>query len=451
MSAVIGTFRAAGDETNAFNIRQAGSESRRAVEEVVAPVVAESPTVAAAAAAAAGSAVGAEVLGRSLISRGDRIAPTDDSAFTVSVGADDVAFQVDAAGNLHAGAAAILPSEGFEWAVGDRVAMRVDQAGNAHLGDMPVVPSAGIEFATGDGRVHFSWNPITGRVFIGSLEVGEWTNAPPAGAPAGIVAFGDSMTFSQEGAGTTWPNELAALLGAPTVNHGKPAWGSANVAMLAGASSPRITVQGGQIPASGSVPVTVTPTDGWRKSGTGTLWLKVVLAGITGSLEYNLATESWAFVRDASGDATPAPPGSPVRPLGVDWSSAIGYDLIVQVGRNNAAETSAVLRDLAAFERLAVRRGVRLLTLGVSPVRGDAADLTLVTALNAQIATNASAYFDVRGWLATSSPETATSVSYATGHPQTRFYAPDGVHFNALGYKTLARGLNLHMPSIGWS
>lgn len=142
-------------------------------------------------------------------------------------------------------------------------------------------------------------------------ESGERKYQPLTGGPVGpvwpsarLTFFGDSLTAAAGGI-----SDVGTALGISTVNRASSGYASLDIAVRQGGAVLAVTVNGGTIPASGAVEVTVTPATGFSAYVNG--WYTGTLAGVPGVLERSVSTGQWTFTRSASGSATACPPGTP--------------------------------------------------------------------------------------------------------------------------------------------
>jgi lysophospholipase L1-like esterase len=275
---------------------------------------------------------------------------------------------------------------------------------------------------------------------------------------SGILAAGDSMTVGQEGAGATWPNVLSAETGVPTMNFGEGGRGSADIAIKTGGLAPKLTVTANTIPASGTVAVTaISPTDGYRVSSSFVITRVGRLCGVDGTLDHDLVSGNWSFTRTASGTDVPCPAGSPF--YCTEGEAYRTWDLIMQVGRNNVTQATAVVRDVTSMVNHQTPFG-RYLAVGVCPAGDSSGDLASVNTVNAALlaALGAEHFYDLRAWMSSTAalaaasitPTGADTTAIAGGYIPPSFRAPDGTHFNAAGYTAAGKGLVAKLSQIGW-
>ena len=152
------------------------------------------------------------------------------------------------------------------------------------------------------------------------------------------VHYGDSLT--------DWgsPEALAKVTGYTHINAGHASDWAAQVAIRAGAWDYQVQLDGGKIPASGSVallkhsPMKITTTDGLK--------YPVSIAGIQGTISQTTSDANPLFTRDTAGAEVSAPGWQAVTVDPVTTSAkqtkgnAEGYSLIIGVGRNDLLNRS---------------------------------------------------------------------------------------------------------------
>lgn len=153
-----------------------------------------------------------------------------------------------------------------------------------------------------------------------------------------VATPGDSLTNGWFDGRTqeefSWPARFATLAPSVTVtNVAESGWVVDEIAIKLGAMEMPLTVSGGSIPASGAVTVTCPTEIGWHPNGisrsfTGTL------AGVTGVLRHETASDAYTFTRSTAGDSTPVAPGT----LFIPESTVHSADtLLTMAGHNDVA------------------------------------------------------------------------------------------------------------------
>ncbi len=212
---------------------------------------------------------------------------------------------------------------------------------------------------------------------------------------AAIVAWGDSLTYGKQDTvdPTDYPSDLAALLTIPVVNQGVPSQSSTQIGVRQSGIPTTVTVSGGLIPASGSVPITFAPGhEAFAPAGVpGTILGIPGTAGMSGSV--------YSFTRAAAGNPVPA---AGTLPFVVDRPYASDIPVFWE-GRNNfrLGTTTTITDDIAA-QVATVPPGTDYLVLSITNnnVPEDwkgAAEYDEIIAFDQQLASTYGAHFlDVR-------------------------------------------------------
>jgi hypothetical protein len=260
-------------------------------------------------------------------------------------------------------------------------------------------------------------------------------------APKEVVGWGDSLTYSatENGDGKfvksdpTWLDVVGDDLHIKTKNFGNPAEGSAEIAVRHGGLKPAVTLSGDQIPAGTTEPsiiTAVTPSDGWSLvRHPSTLKMHGSLVGVSGTLQHRLGSgqEGFAFLPDtAPTEAIPVPPQSLfVGDQGNDYRDCIQT---IWAGTNNAAQPSAIIRDIASITST-IPDPKRYLVIGTVASTGDELSATYGTR-----------FVNLRDWLITDglsaagvapTPEDAQAVAAGKVPPS---LTVDGAHFTQAAY-----------------
>lgn len=197
-----------------------------------------------------------------------------------------------------------------------------------------------------------------------------------------IVTPGDSLTdgyFAGTGGqrADAWPAKLQALLGAgvEVVNVAASGYCVDEEAIKIGALPVPLTVDGGQIPASGPVQVTTSEVIGWREAGV-TRTFTGSLAGVPGTLTRTDSNTVFTFTRTTAGAAVAVPAGT------VFASSFAGYDahtMVLMLGLNNVAYN---IKGGDATVAEHVRKGIRRIVNWHSRTVKQVLVLSLTTAVS---------------------------------------------------------------------
>jgi hypothetical protein len=151
----------------------------------------------------------------------------------------------------------------------------------------------------------------------------------PGKTTLGVACFGDSMTRGLGGTASTYPATLDSLIPVDVLNYGVDSQFTSEIALRNGGLDVFVTVEGGSIPASGSVGVTILAGNPWRN---GSVWtFPGSLAGIKGVLTKN-AADAWSFARTTAGTATVVL--AETKFVSAQQAGA-GVGRIIWAGRNN--------------------------------------------------------------------------------------------------------------------
>lgn len=294
-----------------------------------------------------------------------------------------------------------------------------------------------------------------GPLFVGP----DWRGAPMTGggattaqasgpvlASGGFAHFGDSLTAL----GT--PQALAALTGLDHKNLGWSGQTSVQVAARAGGVRILAQVEGGVIPATGSVNITsISPSpitaNAWHGVGT--------LAGVPGYLK-DTGT-GVTFTRTEGSTAVPAP--GKVEFLSEN-AAYLGRHLVIGVGRNDIPNIppSAVVQNVRRIIDAQTCRVRSVVVWQIPPwpneELGTAARTTYEAYNKALEAAFPEFWVPVADWLRTDAAATAAGVTWTQ---QDRDYIARGLtppslavsatnlHFNAAGNKAWAARIHQHL------
>jgi len=472
----LGEFEAATDLTNAFNIRQTGSESQTAVDERVvdqaAPIILANATqIIEAAVELAQDDAG---LVRTTDDRLPSFGPTE-------VEEEELAeAHLDAAGKLYWNS--VRKSDGGPTVHGVEILkarLGLDGSGTDPLAagwlleTVGVAPSRSlyinslklggrVEVATtGDPRdavivgneVHFTTN--SGRKVF-DIPTRATVDALPR--PMALTGAGDSLT-----ANGVYLSRVEAVTGWTTTNLGVSGNTSTEVAIRQGGVRPLLTVTGDQIPATGSVAVTtVDPGSSFRGAGTtsGAFSWPGTLAGVPGTFIHHseLSPVTREFVRDTAGTAVACPPGTPF--YGTDGDAHRDEIQVIWVGRNNILNPADVIRDVAAMVAHLTPYVKRYIVMGVTNGTNEpfgSANYNAVIAINQQLADiYGERFLDIRRYLIdqaqadlgqTPTPEDLTAISEDRIPPQLHI---DSIHFTTAGYTAVGNRTVTKLTGLGW-
>ena len=292
----------------------------------------------------------------------------------------------------------------------------------------------------GEGRADLWFQPVDGGAEYPVFSAAYWT------------VWGDSLgIYGPTSAADRYPSLLAASLGVPVANRSVRGQTSIQIAARQGGAPCLVTVSGDEIPASGSVSVTVS-TDMLLDSGIHVAGsFSGTLGGVRGALTGD-ASGNWTFVRGAAGSEVEVDPATPFL---IDTG---GTDLgvnVIWVGRNNATDPTQIKADIAAMVAFIKPLSKRIVILGVtnggSEVSGSTAHTT-ITGLNDELADLYPDYFlDIRALLvAAYDPEDAQDViDHGNDVPPTSLRI-DSVHFNDPAHVLIADWIEAFAISKQW-
>lgn len=231
-------------------------------------------------------------------------------------------------------------------------------------------------------------------------------------APFGVAAWGDSLTFGNQGIDKgDYPKQLQPLIILPVVNEGVSGQTSTQIGVREGGVPTYATVAGGVIPASGGVTVTFpvgyepVTSEGPAGGTPGTIM------GVHGLV--TLASTAFTFTRSTAGTAVNAP-GSPRFVVDTPYAA---YLPVFWEGRNNYLHGEQIKSDLAD-QVASIPAGQNYLVMSIINVdlqnewKGGVS-YNIIVNLNQELAAiYGSHYLDIRGVLVDSyDPALVTDVS----------------------------------------
>lgn len=269
----------------------------------------------------------------------------------------------------------------------------------------------------------------------------------------GVATYGDSMTQGNLNGAKPWQGPMGELIPVSITNYGVSGQTSTEVALRNGGLDVWVTVANNQIPASGTVNVTVLPIEQWRPSNA---WS---FAGTIGDIQGVLRKASngdWTFTRNAAGTAVSVPPES--RFISSQKVGAM-VGRILWAGRNNLTQAT-IVRDIKAMVSDAVRVGAPYLVL---PVFNSTTESRGTSGYNSVMAVNAALeqeygpnFYDARGFLirhglsqAGISPTVDDTSAIAQDRIPASFMA-DTLHLNTAGNLVLGQRLAYVTTQKGW-
>ncbi|MGD0546349.1 MAG: hypothetical protein ABR991_00800 [Terracidiphilus sp.] len=170
-------------------------------------------------------------------------------------------------------------------------------------------------------------------------------------ASFGVVAWGDSLTFGNEGYSDVgnYPADLESLITLPVVNMGVSGQTSTQVAVREGGVPTYAAADSGVIPASGGVTVTF-PTGYEPVNADGPAGgVAGAITNVHGTVTYDSASSVYTFTRTDSGSPVSAPGTGIGAPQFVVDTPYANYIPVIWVGRNNTGAPKQILSDIAAM------------------------------------------------------------------------------------------------------
>lgn len=326
-------------------------------------------------------------------------------------------------------------------------------AGAATLATAPLLASPA-QAAVADVFSHFKYPAVTGP----SLAL--WGSSSFAGAYAeqGVSSGVDSSLDAL----------LAGYLSAPVLEFGRGGEVSSQIAARRGHGAYRykLVFPNDRIPASGSVSVTL-------QAGSKVAWNESAQApGFVGSVPGLLAAGktagSYTFTRLDEGSEVYAPAGT-----AASWFysyqemiSRSSYH-VLQLGRNNLDQLSALQEDTRACFEMAPERSIVMGHFRAQGSTPDSAQGKQVDAYNAWAAQEyGNLFVNPETWLRERSQESwlrygalagsgvwssdEDRTAYDEGKLPPSLFASDGFHLNAWGYVTLAQMIHAKVKELGW-
>jgi len=223
---------------------------------------------------------------------------------------------------------------------------------------------------------------------------------------AAVASFGDSMTGDHGGTGTSVGAYLGTVLGLPAFDGGIPGQTSTEAAFRSGGVEMWGNINGGTIPSTGSVGVTVTvPTGTWKATLAWTFAVTALLEDgtkIPGAL-VKAADDTWTF--QPTSLATPKAAPREVKFLSDQGAANAQRGIIFRGGRNNpAADIDTIVRDYKAVREwvYATQARPRFIALPLYNPSDAPAGSTLYNQyrdINAAIAKECGPdFYDLRRW-----------------------------------------------------
>lgn len=320
-----------------------------------------------------------------------------------------------------------------------------------------------------DGKVSFVPSPWVLRYLRNNI----WPTSAPLHADPRIAVHGDSMLP------ITVTDGLAATLGREVFKGSVGGLTTRSIAALQGGVPAALTLDGGEIPASGSVNVTTIEGE-WNNQTsdvrTGSLM------GVLGTLDRN-GGAGYTFTRFLDGGPVTVPAGSPfIMDQNTEHRS---WTHIIGAGRNDwAAMANGDGAGTGILERRAAIRArvemIEAMAQYLSPIhqrclvlsvhtgtsQGTGTDAhTIITGFNTELAaTFGDRYVDLRrymvdhaiydainaGLLDSGSYPTADDLSDMAADTVPRSLITDGVHYTSIGWQMKSEFLARQILNRGW-
>ena len=278
-----------------------------------------------------------------------------------------------------------------------------------------------------------------------------------------IVCWGDSMTAAG------WPQTMADAIGRTVKNGGVGGEAALSILARQGGEPYRMVPQGGEVPASGPVDVTLYRPPGWpglqgSKSWSGTL------SGVHGTLSLirdpnatqyvHSDLDRYVFTRDAAGDAVTVDRPSPFF---MDFAETAREDIaIFWIGRNDAYSATAdyVVGAVERAIQYLTPLDKRYLVMGVSIGAGETvgtAKRDNIEYMNRRLRDRFGVrYIDVPGYLVeyglqdagfTPTPQDTSDIANGIVPDSLR---SDGVHLNSAGNQIIASIVAKRLRELEW-
>lgn len=294
---------------------------------------------------------------------------------------------------------------------------------------------------------------IIDNAYIVYRESGSWLYKPVTGgsakqvlpnSPFRLVTYGDSLTASSQGVSATAAFLASTYPGLTGSNKGASGYGVADIAIRQGGLTVYFNAASDQIPASGSVALTLvnSPTTGYRTNSV--ITFSGTLAGVSGTLT-KAADGTWSFARSSSGSVVSCPPGTPF--VCATWAGTENDIQSIWMGRNNVGAATFqqdtldnVARCVAFMGPLFKRYVIISVTNGTSEGVGTSNYNSIIACNNALKNVYGDRFYDLRADFIQNglakvgiTPTSQDLIDIAADRPPSSLMG-DSIHPNADGY-----------------
>jgi hypothetical protein len=272
-----------------------------------------------------------------------------------------------------------------------------------------------------------------------------------------FVCWGDSMTAA------SYPTSLASLAqDIEVINAGIGGERSYDIAARQGGNPLEVLVDGGMIPASGSV--FLTPQAPWTtmtlmKQSTKTM-NPATLYGVEGTFVWSSANGRYVFTRLTAGTAVTLPP-YPIPVISNSREAYKNHTAIFWLGRNNASQTDRIMNDIQSSINGLGPAKPRWLVLGVinstTEIAGTATHTAILELTRQQQSRYGRRFVDVRRWLidyglqTAGITPTANDLTHIANDTVPESLRSDSVHLNSIGNQLVARCVMNRLVEFGWA
>ncbi len=266
-----------------------------------------------------------------------------------------------------------------------------------------------------------------------------------------IICVGNSLTAGAGGGGITYPKVLATLTGLKAVNFGVGGQTSTQIAARFGAIPILVSVEGNQIPASGSVPIISKTVNILYNSGRYMGSQKCTLSGIRGTISTD-DLGNWTFSRETSGEIVDCPQNTSIIVESKGYENDIA---IFWIGRNNYYQLATVMNDIKSCVNYLKPMNKRFLVLsiinGQSEIKGSGGYNKIISLNDSIRAAYPDNYIDVRSSIIESyQPENKIDSTDHSNDVPPASLRYDAIHLTGNGYTIVANKIFEIIKSKGW-